>query len=65
MRTVQGWSLQEFGYWAATWDMVGLGQKTPSASALLQLHAPADDLLGDLLVAALTDVCTLPRGYVT
>jgi hypothetical protein len=35
-----------------------------SAGALLQLTAPVHDALGDLLVAALVDACTLPRGYI-
>ncbi|HWA65813.1 MAG TPA: hypothetical protein VG899_05525 [Mycobacteriales bacterium] len=64
MRTMQAWSLQAFGYWAATWEMTGLGLKTPSAGAVLQLSAPVSDILADLLVAALVDVTTLPRGYV-
>jgi hypothetical protein len=65
MRTVGGWSLQDFAYWTATWDMAGLGAKAPSAGAALQLHAPAEDELADLLVAALLDASTLPRGYIT
>ncbi len=64
MRTAGGWSLQDFVSWTATWDMTGLGAKTPSAGASLQLDAPAADVLADLLVAALLDVATLPRGYI-
>jgi hypothetical protein len=65
MRAVTGWSLQDFAHWTATWDMVGLGANAPSAGASLQLEAPAGDVLGDLLIAALLDVSTLPRGYVS
>jgi hypothetical protein len=65
MRSVQGWSIADFVSWTATWDMTGLGMKTPSAGALLTLTRPVDDILGDLLVAALVDMCTLPRGYVS
>ena len=64
MRTVGGWSMQDFARWTATWDMVGLGANAPSAGASLQLEAPAEDVLADLLVAALLDVSTLPRGYI-
>jgi hypothetical protein len=64
MRTVGGWSVQDFVHWTATWDMTGLGAKAPSAGASLQLEAPPGDVLADLLVAALLDVSTLPRGYI-
>lgn len=63
MRTAGGWGLRDFIDWTATWDMTGLGARTPSAGAALELHAPAADALADLLVAALLDVSTLPRGY--
>jgi hypothetical protein len=65
MRTAGGWSMQDFVHWTATWDMTGIGAKAPSAGASLQLHAPAGDVLADLLVAALLDASTLPRGYIT
>jgi hypothetical protein len=64
MRTASGWTMQDFVRWTATWDMVGLGANAPSAGASLQLDAPAGDVLADLLIAALLDVSTLPRGYV-
>jgi hypothetical protein len=64
MRTVGGWSMQDFIDWTATWDMTGVGAKAPSAGASLQLEAPVDETLADLLVAALLDVSTLPRGYI-
>jgi hypothetical protein len=65
MRTAGGWSLQEFMYWTATWDMTGVRLKAPSAGAALELAAPVGEDLADLLVAALLDVSTLPRGYIT
>jgi hypothetical protein len=65
VRSASGWSMQDFVHWTATWDMAGVGAKTPSAGASLQLEAPAEEALADLLVAALLDVSTLPRGYVT
>jgi hypothetical protein len=65
IRTAGGWSMQDFVHWTATWDMVGLGAKAPSAGASPQLEAPAGEALADLLVAALLDVSTLPRGYIT
>jgi hypothetical protein len=64
MRTAGGWSMQDFVRWTATWDMTGLGANAPSAGASLQLDAPADEVLADLLVAALLDASTLPRGYI-
>lgn len=64
MRTVGGWGLQDFVNWTATWDMTGVGLKAPSAGAYLQLEAPVGEELADLLVAALLDVSTLPRGYI-
>jgi hypothetical protein len=64
MRTVGGWGMQDFMDWTATWDMTGVGAKAPSAGASLQLAAPAGEALADLLVAALLDVSTLPRGYI-
>jgi hypothetical protein len=64
MRTAGGWSMQDFVHWTATWDMAGLGAKAPSAGASLQLQAPAGEELADLLVAALLDISTLPRGYI-
>jgi hypothetical protein len=64
MRTVGGWGLQDFLDWTATWDMAGIGLKAPSAGAYLHLEAPPDEALADLLVAALLDFSTLPRGYI-
>jgi hypothetical protein len=64
MRTAGGWGLQDFIQWTTTWDMTGIGAKAPSAGASLQLDTPAADVLADLLVAALLDVSTLPRGYI-
>jgi hypothetical protein len=64
MRTAGGWGMQDFIDWTATWDMAGIGAKAPSAGASLQLAAPVGEALADLLVAALLDVSTLPRGYV-
>jgi hypothetical protein len=64
MRTADGWSMRDLVHWTATWDMTGLGAKAPSAGASLQLEAPAGEVLADLLVAALLDVSTLPRGYI-
>lgn len=65
MRNASAWSLTDFVNWTATWDMTGVGLKAPSAGATLVLDAPVDDDLADLLVAALLDVSTLPRGYLT
>lgn len=65
MRNASAWSLSDFVYWTATWEMTGVGLKTPSAGAALNLDAPVDDVLADLLVAALLDVSTLPRGYLS
>jgi hypothetical protein len=64
MRTASGCTMQDFVRWTATWDMVGLGANAPSAGASLQLDTPAEDALADLLIAALLDVSTRPRGYV-
>jgi hypothetical protein len=62
MRNGTGWG--DFLLWTTTWDMAVLSLKTPSAGALLQLDAPVDDTLSDLLAAACVDVCVLPRGYI-
>lgn len=64
MRTAGGWGLDDFVHWTATWDMTGVGARAPSAGASLQLPAPPGDVLADLLVAALLDFSTLPRGYI-
>jgi len=64
MRTAEGWSMQDFVRWTATWDVTGLGASAPSAGASLQLDAPTGEVLADLLVAALLDASTLPRGYI-
>jgi hypothetical protein len=63
MRTVQAWTESNLEYLIIEWDMTGLAMKTPSAGAALALDAQSDDILGDLLVAALVDATTLPRGY--
>jgi antitoxin (DNA-binding transcriptional repressor) of toxin-antitoxin stability system len=39
-------------------------QKTPSAGALLKLHAPVPPEFGDIMAAACVDFSVLPRGYV-
>ncbi|HLJ99692.1 MAG TPA: hypothetical protein VKU39_07260 [Streptosporangiaceae bacterium] len=65
MRSASAWSLNDFVYWTATWDMTGVGLKAPSAGAALHLDAPVEDDLADLLIAALLDVSTLPRGYLS
>jgi hypothetical protein len=64
MRLATGWSFDKLLMWTVTWDMAGMPAKMPSAGALLQLDGPVPEILGDLLVAALVDVSTLPRGYV-
>jgi len=63
MRTIESWSVGDFLYWASTLDRTGQSLKPPSAGAVLQLTAPVSEVLGDLLIAALLDVSTLPRGY--
>jgi hypothetical protein len=63
MRTVESWGLVEFLNWTENWNRTGQSLKPPSAGAVLQLAAPVNDVLGDLLIAALLDISTLPRGY--
>lgn len=65
MRTVDGWrTLEDIYDWNWLYEYQSRNLKAPSAGALLRLDAPVNDVLGDLLAAALVDVCVLPRGYV-
>jgi len=63
MRTSAGWSTVEVMEWLSMIDFVGSGLKAPSAGALLKLERPVDDVLGDVLAAALVDASVLPRVY--
>ncbi|MGB8404584.1 MAG: hypothetical protein WCE30_11035 [Mycobacterium sp.] len=48
------------------WTRNGMAsQQLPSYGTVLQLNAPVDTALGDLLVCAAVDFGVLPRGYIT
>ena len=63
MRAQNGWMgiAAETTLWLLNESVGAL--KTPSAGALLKLHAPVAPALGDVLAAACVDFSVLPRGY--
>lgn len=65
MRTPAAWGsiVDDILEWTSMVNYTGNSLKAPSAGALLQLDQPVDDVLADLLAAALVDVSVFPRAY--